>query len=534
MSKAKFHIIAILMSLMWNFSYGQKFTNYSIKEGLPSNHVYRLTQDKQGFIWIITDKGIVRFNGKDVKTFTTRNGLPTNDIWGIGITADQKIWFFSKAMEVGYIDRDSVVSFPSEVKGEVLNPVVQYQTKERMGFASNFESYHLNNKRWQKVPPLLDGMVLNGATLHPKVAQILIKRAEDSVYFVDKTGRTIRQKHLKSNLLYSNLRGQLNDSLFFWTNNSGYLVCNLNTLEFYNRSFLSEINKESVNFPRFHEVNSEIQLTGSGFVAQLDSSFRVKKMYEVPEAINSHFSFVDRDETLWMATFSKGVYKFPRRKREIAYDLLDEKISELNNLEGAVVASVYDKGFYTYNASQKNFNPLVEENGYILSAAHFEALNSSFFLTGKKIIRKKEGAFKEFHTGDANFKVNTLARNLIYKESYLYGIYSGGINKIDPETLKVVENYPQVGCYSILDFKGNIYLGTPSGIKVLSDKSLQEVNFENLDFDKPILKLRKVNNNEFLITTDGFGAYTSDLTQIRQLPETNYLSVQDAYVDETD
>ncbi|NND61932.1 MAG: histidine kinase, partial [Flavobacteriaceae bacterium] len=92
----------------------------------------------------------------------------------------------------------------------------------------------------------------------------------------------------------------------------------------------------------------------------------------------------------------------------------------------------------------------------------------------------------------------------------------------------------QVGCYSILDFKGNIYLGTPSGIKVLSDKSLQEVKFENLDFDKPILKLRKVNDNEFLITTDGFGAYTSDLIQIRQLPETNYLSVQDAYVDETD
>jgi len=63
--------------------FSQQYTNYTTKDGLPSNHVYRITQDVDGFIWFITDKGMVKFNGTDFKKFTIRDGLPTNDIWNI-------------------------------------------------------------------------------------------------------------------------------------------------------------------------------------------------------------------------------------------------------------------------------------------------------------------------------------------------------------------------------------------------------------------------------------------------------------------
>jgi len=47
----------MLLFLIWGFSFAQQYTNYTTKNGLPSNHVYRITQDYKGFIWFITDKG---------------------------------------------------------------------------------------------------------------------------------------------------------------------------------------------------------------------------------------------------------------------------------------------------------------------------------------------------------------------------------------------------------------------------------------------------------------------------------------------
>ena len=38
--------------------------NYTMKKGLPSNFCNRIIQDKKGFIWIATQNGLSRFDGK--------------------------------------------------------------------------------------------------------------------------------------------------------------------------------------------------------------------------------------------------------------------------------------------------------------------------------------------------------------------------------------------------------------------------------------------------------------------------------------
>jgi hypothetical protein len=77
---------------------------------LPSNHVYLINQDNDGFIWILTEEGMVKFDGQKTRVFTIADGLPTNDIWGSEVTGD-KIWFISKGKRQGYIRNDSVFSF---------------------------------------------------------------------------------------------------------------------------------------------------------------------------------------------------------------------------------------------------------------------------------------------------------------------------------------------------------------------------------------------------------------------------------------
>lgn len=54
--------------------------NYNIYNGLPSNRIYDIITDKHGYLWIATEKGVVKYNGYEFKVFGTSDGLPTDDV----------------------------------------------------------------------------------------------------------------------------------------------------------------------------------------------------------------------------------------------------------------------------------------------------------------------------------------------------------------------------------------------------------------------------------------------------------------------
>jgi ligand-binding sensor domain-containing protein len=76
---------------------GQSFNskNYTIKNGLPSNNVYSIKQDKKGFIWATTDKGVVKYDGKSFKLFTVDQGLASNDNFVMLVDSKDNIWLYS-------------------------------------------------------------------------------------------------------------------------------------------------------------------------------------------------------------------------------------------------------------------------------------------------------------------------------------------------------------------------------------------------------------------------------------------------------
>ena len=44
--------------------------HYGVEEGLPNNYIIDITQDGQGFIWIATESGLSRFDGRDFTAYT--------------------------------------------------------------------------------------------------------------------------------------------------------------------------------------------------------------------------------------------------------------------------------------------------------------------------------------------------------------------------------------------------------------------------------------------------------------------------------
>ncbi len=65
---------------------------YTTREGLPSNSIYKSILDNHGFLWVATDNGIAKFDGKNFKTYTTAHGLPDSEITDIFIDSSNRIW----------------------------------------------------------------------------------------------------------------------------------------------------------------------------------------------------------------------------------------------------------------------------------------------------------------------------------------------------------------------------------------------------------------------------------------------------------
>ncbi|HEX7755008.1 MAG TPA: two-component regulator propeller domain-containing protein, partial [Niabella sp.] len=68
------------------------FKSFSIDDGLPSNLIYSCTQDEKGFLWIATDNGVSRFDGKYFRNYSLTDGVPDNDVLEVVKEKNGTIW----------------------------------------------------------------------------------------------------------------------------------------------------------------------------------------------------------------------------------------------------------------------------------------------------------------------------------------------------------------------------------------------------------------------------------------------------------
>jgi len=71
---------------------GQQFRNYTVKDGLPGNHVFMLHQASNGDLWIGTNAGLARKKGERFETLTTSDGLFSNTVFSMDTAPDGTLW----------------------------------------------------------------------------------------------------------------------------------------------------------------------------------------------------------------------------------------------------------------------------------------------------------------------------------------------------------------------------------------------------------------------------------------------------------
>jgi two-component sensor histidine kinase len=108
------HVRRLLLILVWCFLSSRvaavgdslQYQRYDVNNGLPSNNAYCCMQDRQGYRWIATDKGVVKYNGYTFKVFNSYSGLPGDDFYGLQEDNRNRMWIYGISNHFGFIHDD--------------------------------------------------------------------------------------------------------------------------------------------------------------------------------------------------------------------------------------------------------------------------------------------------------------------------------------------------------------------------------------------------------------------------------------------
>jgi signal transduction histidine kinase/DNA-binding response OmpR family regulator/ligand-binding sensor domain-containing protein len=80
----------------WN-THDFRVRAWGVAEGLPGNHISALAQDADGFLWLATLTGVVRFDGHRFQTFDASGGeLPSSRFTALDIGPSGRLWLGSE------------------------------------------------------------------------------------------------------------------------------------------------------------------------------------------------------------------------------------------------------------------------------------------------------------------------------------------------------------------------------------------------------------------------------------------------------
>ena len=110
MQPYRIYIISILFFITCSVSAQRNylFSHLGVRDGLASNIVHCVQQDANGYIWLIANNKIQRYDGYRFQTFVTgSNGLPEGTIRGFLIDKKNRLWFHINDSTLGYMNADN-------------------------------------------------------------------------------------------------------------------------------------------------------------------------------------------------------------------------------------------------------------------------------------------------------------------------------------------------------------------------------------------------------------------------------------------
>jgi len=434
--------------------------NWGVDEQLPQVSVTSLAQDKQGYIWIGTQSGVARFNGKEFVNFNKSNtsAFKSNIVKDILLSSKQELWILTEngvvlATAAGFqsvpinnqqiVKPNKLVEFEKELIISSSNGLYRIHNLEILPYLSKQESYAMAVRN--------NSLFVGGRGNFSTIQDGTINK----FFFPERFKTAI-------------VNG------FEFLDNKVWLATSQGLLKFQDGLVVQPIQ----NIPALSGTINTLYVDEHEilWVASDTSIVRLKdELIYIPNEKESYHrasTFLkDRDNTLWIGTSDRGLYQI--------WDSWSVRYSESQGLTENLVWSVAtDSNNNLFVGTQEGIFKLNDDSFEIFvdaSALPNPAAYTLFVEHSDLIwVGTKSGVLSVNGKGEVSYQdrsgeLSGLQIQAIYKDSKgrtwiatEQGVFLRTHDKI--EQLGMDSIYQNRSYRAVVEFQGKIYLGTHQGL----------------------------------------------------------------------
>ena len=167
------------------------FKHYDRDTGLPNLSVTTLLQDRTGFLWVGTENGLFRYDGRRFRSFTTADGLPSSRVEGLEQTRDGTQTVRSSSGSLLSIVND-ILDLSRIEAGKLCLDATVFDLPELAGAAIGNVAPQAQQKRLELMSHIGDGVPRSLVGDPLRLRQVLINLLNNAVKFTERGGVSLQ------------------------------------------------------------------------------------------------------------------------------------------------------------------------------------------------------------------------------------------------------------------------------------------------------------------------------------------------------
>jgi len=538
-----------LLGLLSLFSYPNELfaqepslKNYTNTDGLPSNEVYMVLQDRTGYVWFATNYGVCRFDGYSFETYTTKDGLTDNTIFELYEDYKGRMWFITSNLKLSYFENNKICSYKYNNKITELLKWIPY-IENRSFYVDSLENLYFSVFEKGIFVINKDGIIkkLKDNKLINKVLVLLpvtedrymlyrMTSISDSIHYkLNRNWKSILNKEIgKLNYVTALIYYSAERKLYFAQDKAIYIFTESDVTYYNMPDYIISLDED-------RSGNIWVGLRNNGAICFLNGDFNKPPLMHVLKGIPVSKIYSDNEGGLWFTTTTNGVYFTPSLSI-LSYTtddgLFNNHITNASNI-GDNKLSICS-GSRAYNVlTNNNINAIYEA---IANDEKVEFVQNNFNIrwigTNKGLYINEKGStktlFENYKTPKRDKKSINHATSVFPADTETtYITFMSHICKIrKDEVTFLTPPYTLIGITNICKTNnGKLYFGSKIGPGVLENDTMKMLmdDFPTLKIKTTYVLFNKTENSLW-IATKGEGIYILKDNHLKNINTQNGLS----------
>lgn len=351
------------------------------ENGLPSNEVYSLLQDKKGFIWFGCDAGLYKFDGVSYILYKS-GSQKSRSVSGLTRSASGRLYCLNFQSQLFYLDQDSMKEL-RHAYSKISNIICDLSGHLMVSHQDGLAVYDEVKNQWRNFSNF--GIDISNTWKH--FTKSVRVNSKNKAYFLNTAGvgvyadnkvQAIKSKVFQKEAVGTLLLECVNDKIWIFSVNKNVVYTSRgNTIEEYKSKSLPAvlIGKKITNVKYLADGNLWI-FTYSGLVC-----YHVKKDSAIVYYPNLSFSdgVIDREGNYWFSTLQSGIIRVADLQFIVWNNFANKRLTKITENEESVFFSTVNGTIGRLNKRNGELKLVDTGSNGDIQCLNYEADESSLY-----------------------------------------------------------------------------------------------------------------------------------------------------------